>query len=99
VHLQCASGKDTLSLWIEGVEKVVGIDISDVHIANARRLSEAAGCRTVRWYRCDVLDTPQDLDGTADLVYSGRGAMFWVHDLDAWMAVVAASRGRAPPSR
>jgi SAM-dependent methyltransferase len=89
VHLQCASGKDTLSLWIEGVEKVVGIDISDVHIANARRLSEAAGCRTVRWYRCDVLDTPQDLDGTADLVYSGRGAMFWVHDLDAWMAVVA----------
>jgi SAM-dependent methyltransferase len=89
VHLQCASGKDTLSLWIEGVEKVVGIDISDVHIANARQLSEATGCSTVRWYRCDVLDTPQDLDGTADLVYSGRGAMFWVHDLDAWMSVVA----------
>jgi SAM-dependent methyltransferase len=89
VHLQCASGKDTLSLWIEGVDQIAGIDISDVHIANARRLSEAVGCSTVRWYRCDVLDTPHDLNGSADLVYSGRGAICWVHDLGAWMAVVA----------
>lgn len=89
VHLQCASGKDTLSLWIEGVEEVAGIDISDVHIANARRLSEAVGYGTARWYRCDVLDTPHHLDGSADLVYSGRGAICWVHALGAWMAVVA----------
>ncbi|MGH7747629.1 MAG: class I SAM-dependent methyltransferase, partial [Candidatus Dormibacteria bacterium] len=89
VHLQCASGKDTLSLWVEGVEQVAGVDISDVHIANARRLGEAVGCQSARWYRCDVLDTPHELDGTADLVYSGRGAIVWVHDLDAWMAVAA----------
>src|SRR5512146_1044976 len=36
VHLQCASGKDTLSLLNEGVERVTGVDISDVHIDNAR---------------------------------------------------------------
>ena len=89
VHLQCASGKDTLSLWVEGVEQMVGVDISDVHIANAHRLSQAVGCDTVRWYCCDVLDTPPELDGSADLVYSGRGAICWVHDLDRWMSVAA----------
>jgi hypothetical protein len=35
IHLQCASGCDTLSLWNEGVTRVIGIDISDLHIANA----------------------------------------------------------------
>ncbi len=87
VHLQCASGRDTLSLWNEGAARVVGVDISDVHIANARRLSEATDAPAT-WYRCDVLDTPHELDGTADLVYTGRGALCWLHDLDGWAAVI-----------
>lgn len=88
IHLQCASGRDTLSLWNEGVAEVVGVDISDVHIANARRVSEALAA-PARWYRCDVLDTPHELDGTADLVYTGRGALCWLHDLDGWAAAIA----------
>lgn len=88
IHLQCASGRDTLSLWNEGVPQVVGVDISDVHIANARRISEALRASAV-WYRCDLLDTPHELDGTADLVYTGRGALGWLHDLDGWAAVIA----------
>ena len=87
IHLQCASGRDTLSLWNEGVARVIGVDISDVHIANARRLSEAVGAPAT-WYRCDILDTPHELDGTADLVYTGRGALCWLHDLDGWAAVI-----------
>ncbi|NJK79173.1 MAG: class I SAM-dependent methyltransferase [Chloroflexaceae bacterium] len=87
IHLQCASGRDTLSLWNEGVRRVIGVDISDVHIENARQTSAALGA-TARWYCCDVLDTPQALDGTANLVYTGRGALCWLHDLDAWAAVV-----------
>jgi len=88
IHLQCASGRDTLSLWNEGIAQVVGVDISDVHIANARRLSAALNAPAT-WYCCDVLDTPHDLDGSADLVYTGRGALCWLHDLTAWAAVVA----------
>jgi SAM-dependent methyltransferase len=88
IHLQCASGRDTLSLWNEGVPQVVGIDISDVHIANAQQLSEALGAPAT-WYRCDVLETPHTLNGTADLVYTGRGALCWVHDLERWAAVIA----------
>jgi SAM-dependent methyltransferase len=87
IHLQCASGRDTLSLWNEGVERVIGIDISDVHIANARRLSQALRAPAT-WYRCDLLETPHALDGCADLVYTGRGALCWLHDLDRWAAVI-----------
>ncbi|MDM7915966.1 MAG: class I SAM-dependent methyltransferase [Candidatus Eisenbacteria bacterium] len=86
IHLQCASGRDTLSLVNEGVAEVAGVDISDLHIENARRTSEALGI-PARWFRCDVLETPHELDGWADLVYTGRGAVCWMHDLDAWAAV------------
>ncbi len=88
IHLQCASGRDTLSLWNEGVEEVIGVDISDVHIGNARRISEAVGAEA-RWYRCDVLDVPEELNGIADLVYAGRGALCWLHDLERWTRVIA----------
>lgn len=87
IHLQCASGRDTLSLWNEGVERVIGVDISDRHIDNARRASEVLRA-PAEWYRCDVLDAPAELDGIADLVYTGRGALCWLHDLDAWARVV-----------
>jgi SAM-dependent methyltransferase len=93
IHLQCASGRDTLSLLNEGVGRVVGVDISDVHIANARQICAglAALGRPVaaEWMRGDVLDTPAALDGTADLVYTGRGALCWLHDLPAYAQVVA----------
>jgi len=86
IHLQCASGRDTLSLVNEGVPSVVGIDISDVHVENARATAASLGWDAT-FIRCDVLDAPHDLDGTADLVYTGRGAYCWIHDLDAWAAV------------
>lgn len=77
IHLQCASGRDTLSLVNEGVERVMGVDISDVHIENARQISARLGI-PADWFCCDVLDTPHALDGMADLVYTGRGALCWL---------------------
>jgi len=87
VHLQCAGGRDTLSLWNLGAREVVGIDISPRMLALAARLTEATGA-PARWIEADVLDAPHELDGTADLVYTGRGAIIWLHDLDAWAAVI-----------
>jgi SAM-dependent methyltransferase len=86
IHLQCASGRDTLSLRNEGVANLTGIDISDLHIENARATATALGWPAT-FVRCDLLDTPHEFDGTADLVYTGRGAYCWIHDLDAWAAV------------
>ena len=88
VHLQCASGRDTLSLLNEGVGHVAGVDISPVHIANARRAAQALGA-DAEWYVADVLDAPESLDGRFDLVYTGRGALCWLHDLRGWGRVAA----------
>lgn len=88
IHLQCAGGRDTLSLWNQGAAEVIGVDVSEAMLACARRKSDALGAPAT-WYRCDVLDTPPELDGTADLVYTGRGALNWLMDLEAWSAVVA----------
>ena len=39
--------------------------------------------------RADVLHVPHELDGSADLLYTGRGSLIWLQDLDAWAAVLA----------
>ncbi len=96
IHLQCAGGRDTLSLWNLGADTVVGVDFSPRMLALAARLTDATGAPAT-WVRADVLDTPHDLDGTGDLVYTGRGSLIWLQDLDAWAAVIA--RLLAPTGR
>jgi SAM-dependent methyltransferase len=88
IHLQCAAGRDTLSIWNQGAEEVVGVDFSPRMLALAARLTEATGA-PARWILADVLDTPHELDGTGDLVYTGRGSLLWLQDLDAWAGVIA----------
>lgn len=87
IHLQCAGGRDTLSLWNAGADEVVGIDFSPRMLALASRLSAAVSA-PARWVEADVLDVPHDLDDTADLLYTGRGSLMWLQDLDAWAAVL-----------
>lgn len=87
IHLQCAAGRDTLSLWTAGAREVVGVDFSPRMLELARRLAAATGA-PARWIQADVLETPHELDGTADLVYTGRGSLIWLHDLDEWAGVV-----------
>ena len=87
IHLQCAGGRDTLSLWNLGAGEVVGVDFSARMLDLARRLADATGA-PARWLEADVLEVPHELDGTADLVYTGRGAVIWLADLDRWAAVL-----------
>jgi SAM-dependent methyltransferase len=88
IHLQCAAGEDTLSLWNLGAGEVVGVDISETMIDLARRKAAALGAPS-QWFACDVLATPHELDGSADLVYTGKGALNWLHDIEGWARVVA----------
>ena len=96
IHLQCAGGRDTLSLWNHGADEVVGLDFSPRMLDLAAQLSAAVGA-PAQWILADVLDAPAELDGTADLVYTGRGALLWLQNLDAWAAVIA--RLLAPAGR
>ena len=88
IHLQCSHGLDALSLWQMGAEEVIGVDISAEMLALAQQKSDLLGA-PARWVHADILATPHDLDGTADLVYTGKGALPWMMDLDAWAQVVA----------
>ena len=54
IHLQCAGGRDTLSLWNLGAESVVGVDYSPRLLDLARRLTEATGAPAT-WVEADVL--------------------------------------------
>jgi SAM-dependent methyltransferase len=87
VHLQCAAGFDTISLTNLGARRAVGVDISTelTHIATA--LADKTGAPVS--FRCaDVLEV-QGLEGQADLVYTGKGAIHWMFDLAAWASKVA----------
>jgi Methylase involved in ubiquinone/menaquinone biosynthesis len=88
IHLQCAGGRDTLSLWNLGADQVVGVDFSPRMLELAERLAIATGAPAT-WVLSDVIDAPHDLDGTGDLVYTGRGSLIWLQDLDAWASVIA----------
>lgn len=87
IHLQCAGGTDTLSLLAQGAHEVIGTDISPRMIGVARRKADALNV-PASFYVCDILEAPHELDGTADLVYTGRGALPWMMNIDAWAQVV-----------
>ena len=57
IHLQCAGGRDTLSLWNLGADEVVGVDFSPRMLDLARRLTLATGAPAT-WVEADVLDVP-----------------------------------------
>ncbi|MCP2166623.1 class I SAM-dependent methyltransferase [Goodfellowiella coeruleoviolacea] len=88
VHLQCHLGTDTLSLARAGAE-VLGLDISAESVRAATRLAEQVGV-PVRYVHANVYDAVVALDGARfDLVYTGKGALVWLPDLDRWARVVA----------
>jgi SAM-dependent methyltransferase len=88
VVLQCSHGQDALSLWKLGVADVVGVDFSSRMLALARQKSELLGAPAT-WVEADALEVPGELDGSADLVYTGKGALPWIASLDRWARVVA----------
>ena len=88
IHLQCAGGEDTLSLLNLGARRVVGIDISDEMLRVAQTISDELGA-SAEWICCDVLNAPENLNESADLIYTGRGAVIWIHDLQKWAATIA----------
>jgi ubiquinone/menaquinone biosynthesis C-methylase UbiE len=88
IHLQCAGGTDSLSLLNLGAEEVIGIDISEEMLKVAKTKSERLKMNAT-WVHADALKVPAELNGSADLVYTGKGAINWIMDIGAWAHVVA----------
>jgi SAM-dependent methyltransferase len=87
LHLQCHFGLDTLS-WARLGANVTGIDYSEAGIAEARKLAQEVGLEA-RFVSSNVYDLPAHLDGDFDIVYTSRGVLGWLPDLQPWADVIA----------
>jgi SAM-dependent methyltransferase len=89
LHLQCNNGLETLSLAREGAN-AVGIDISAESLRCARELAAETGI-DAEFVQCNVYDVPGVIDRSFDVVYTSRGVLVWLPDLESWADVVARS--------
>ncbi|KAK9762239.1 hypothetical protein K7432_012223 [Basidiobolus ranarum] len=85
-HLQCNAGQDTLSLVSRlKAQNPIGVDISDVAIDFATKLSEQSGMKAT-FIRSDVFDFFDDVQwhNQFDLVFVSYGALNWLSDIKRW---------------
>jgi SAM-dependent methyltransferase len=87
LHLQCHFGIDTLS-WARLGARVTGVDFSPCAIALARALAAEVGI-DVRFVEASIDELPTRLDGRFDVVYTSRGVLGWLRDLDASARTIA----------
>ncbi|MFF5011149.1 class I SAM-dependent methyltransferase [Streptomyces phaeochromogenes] len=87
-HLQCHLGTETLAFARRGA-RTVGLDISGASVAAARDLAAKADC-AVDYVRANVYDAVDALgERRFDVVYTGKGALCYLPDLDRWAEVIA----------
>jgi SAM-dependent methyltransferase len=87
LHLQCHIGTDTLS-WARLGAIVTGADFSSKSLALARRLQRESRLDAT-FVESNIYELPQVLDGPFDIVYTSRGVLCWLRDLDAWARIIA----------
>lgn len=82
IQLCCNNGVELLSLKNMGASRCLGVDISDLAIAEAKARAEL--CYIDAEFLCaDVFQLPSSLETQFDLVYITVGALTWLHDLEA----------------
>ena len=82
VHPQSGHGLEDAALVQAGAKSVVGIDYSSTDAGAAQQRANQLGlaCR----YIVGAVPSIPLADKVADLVYTGKGALIWMPDLDAW---------------
>lgn len=87
LHLQCHLGTETIALARRGA-RAVGLDFSEASVAAATGIAAKAGA-DVTYVHANVYDAVEALDGRLfDVVYTGKGALCYLPDLDRWAEVV-----------
>jgi 2-polyprenyl-3-methyl-5-hydroxy-6-metoxy-1,4-benzoquinol methylase len=88
VHLQCHIGLDTLS-WARHGADVTGVDFSAESLRIARNLATRTEVKAT-FVESEIVSAPQILGDTYDIVFTSRGVLMWLGDLDAWASACAA---------
>ncbi len=89
LHLQCHLGFDAITFARRGAS-VTGLDFSMVALERARAFADRCGV-TVDWVCADVLEPPESLCASFDLVWATVGVLCWIADLRAWMRTASAA--------
>lgn len=87
IQICCNNGRETISVKKAGANRVVGIDISDEFIAQAKELAKGAG-QDVEFIRSSVYELDFAQLGRFDVVYITIGAIGWMPDLKAFFDVI-----------
>ncbi|XVU29474.1 class I SAM-dependent methyltransferase [Actinoplanes sp. CA-054009] len=87
VHPQSGNGRDDIALVRAGARAVIGVDYSQVAVEAAQTRADRLGA-DCRYITATVPGVPLR-DGCADLVYTGKGALIWMPDIDAWATEMA----------
>jgi SAM-dependent methyltransferase len=82
VHLQSGNGTDYVALVHAGARSVIGVDYSEVTVVAAQRraIELDVPCR----YVVAALPGAPLAAASADLVYTGKGALIWMPELHRW---------------
>lgn len=87
LHLQCHIGTDTLA-WARRGAQVTGVDFSLRSIALAQELRGELGLEAT--FICiNIYELPAALDEPFDIVYTSRGVLCWLRDLEGWARIIA----------
>jgi SAM-dependent methyltransferase len=86
LHLMCHLGLDTMS-WARLGARALGADFSERSIELARALAADLGV-DARFVVSDVYGLPDVLSEDFDIVYTSRGVLGWLPDLDRWARVI-----------
>jgi SAM-dependent methyltransferase len=82
VHLQSGHGLDDVDLVAAGASRVVAVDYSVTAASAAQQRARELGVPAY-YVAAEVPGVPLK-PGVADLVYTGKGALIWMRDIDAW---------------
>lgn len=101
LHLQCHFGMDSLD-WARRGADVTGVDLSDVAIIEAKRLSDELKmnatfiCANIYELHPEVAESKAPSAGwrrfgeaAFDIVFTSYGTIGWLPDLDKWADIIA----------
>jgi SAM-dependent methyltransferase len=87
LHLQCASGEESLSWAVLGAH-VTAVDLSDELIRLACQKADQAGL-SVKFVCADIGELPPDVGtGRFDITYAAGGVLPWIPDIARWATIV-----------
>ncbi|MGW1339846.1 class I SAM-dependent methyltransferase [Kribbella sp. NPDC002412] len=87
LHLQCHLGTETIAFARRGA-RTVGLDLSAKSLEEARGIAAESG-QAVEYVHANVYDAVEAVRGRQfDVVYTGKGALCYLPDLQPWAKVV-----------